>query len=125
MTSSNQVTIDDVLIDGDEVAIGFKVGEYFDGYPILSSVITIYCKKDKSYNVKDCADADWLIGESFYKMGMLCNRFMTALVRKNKIQSVKFINFLDFMVVKRNNKYINIRKLMKELRYKTQSTTSE
>ncbi len=125
MAYSTQNAMYAVLIDGEDVKISFKVGEYEDGYPLLSTVITTYRASDRGFLVKECVDADWLIGEVFYKLGMLCNRFMTALLRKNKIQSIEFVDPLNHMGVMRNNRHINIRRLIKELRYKTQSTVTK
>jgi hypothetical protein len=118
MSDSKRIEMDTVLYNGEEVILPFKVGEYDDGYPIFSAVITNYNKKNRAFIVKNCIDANWLIGKVYYKLGPLYRSFMNALIKKNKIQYIPHINTLKRTIVKRDNKHISINRLMEQLQHK-------
>lgn len=120
MSDSTLITMDTVLHNGEEVILPFKVDEYDDGYPIFSVIITTYNKKYKAFIVKECVDANWLIGKVYYKLGPLYRSFMNALFKKKKIQYIPHINTLKRTVVKRNNKHISINRLIEQLQHKTE-----
>jgi hypothetical protein len=120
MSESKFIAMDTVLYNGEEVILPFKVDEYDDGYPIFSVIITTYNKQNRAFIVKKCADANWLIGKVYYKLGPLYRSFMNTLVKKKKIQYIPHINTLKRTVVKRDNKHISINRLIEQLQHKTE-----
>ena len=104
-----QVRFSDILQQGEIVYLTLAIGQYEDGYPILSICATVY--NGHLFTVSSCEDVPHMVGQRSEKPGRLLYAFIRGLKRAGKLQHEPKGSVWRHCHVKRDGKHLSFTRL--------------